>query len=192
MFQPYIGLVIPFAGNFPPAGWMFCQGQELSISEYPELFNLIGTLYGGDGMATFALPDLCGRVAVHAGQAPGMQRYIAGQSGGNEKVFIAVNNLPAHNHAITGGIAGTAQPCSNTPGTLEDATNNYPAIVNSAANQYSSTNDASITMGTTPVSVLTQPAPGAMDEVKDPIYIMSPYLAINYIISITGIWPSMG
>src|SRR5690349_4395002 len=97
----YLGIVVPFAGTKPPPKWMFCMGQELPISEYDELFTLLGNTFGGDGMETFALPNLCGRAAVHAGQGQ-LQNYIAGQTGGNEVVSINVSNLPAHIHKQEG------------------------------------------------------------------------------------------
>jgi microcystin-dependent protein len=84
----FLGLVIPFAGKTPPENWMLCQGQELSIAEHDDLFTLIGNMYGGDGYVTFALPNLCERVAIHAGQGPQLQPYSVGATGGNEKIMI--------------------------------------------------------------------------------------------------------
>ena len=85
MAQPYVGEIRMFAGNFAPAGWMFCEGQLLPISEYETLFNLIGTTYGGDGQSTFALPDLRGRVPIHTGQGPGLSPYFQGQVGADHR-----------------------------------------------------------------------------------------------------------
>src|ERR1700687_960336 len=96
MPQPYVGEIRMFAGNFNPAGWMFCEGQLLPISEYETLFNLIGTTYGGDGRQTFALPDLRGRTPIHVGGASGWQ---PGQAGGEESHTLMASEVPAHQHA---------------------------------------------------------------------------------------------
>src|SRR5512138_3168989 len=101
MAQPYVGEVKMFAGNFAPAGWMFCEGQLLPISEYETLFILIGTTYGGDGQSTFALPDLRGRLPLHNGTDSGGMTYVIGEAGGVESVTLTTNQIPAHNH-ITG------------------------------------------------------------------------------------------
>ena len=93
MAQPYVGEIRMFAGNFAPAGWMFCEGQLLPISEYETLFNLIGTTYGGDGQSTFALPDLRGRIPIHQGNG-----FILAETGGAEEITLTVNQIPAHSH----------------------------------------------------------------------------------------------
>src|ERR1700681_2175481 len=95
MAQPYVGEIRMFAGNFAPAGWMFCEGQLLPISEYDTLFNLIGTTYGGDGQSTFALPDLRGRLPVHFGNG-----FTLAENGGVETVTLTVAQLPAHSHRM--------------------------------------------------------------------------------------------
>lgn len=113
MSQPYVGEIRMFGGNFAPAGWMFCHGQTLPISENETLFQLIGTTYGGDGQETFNLPDLRGRSPVHRGQGPGLsQNYQIGETFGTESVTINVNQLPSHNHALLASTAlgGTANP----------------------------------------------------------------------------------
>src|SRR5437868_3362158 len=98
MSQPFVGEIRMFGGNFAPAGWAFCNGQLLAISENDTLFNLIGTTYGGDGQNTFALPDLRGRVPVHMGQGPGLSNYIIGQNGGVETVTVTIAQIPQHTH----------------------------------------------------------------------------------------------
>src|SRR3954451_14775137 len=98
MAQPYVGEIRMFAGNFAPAGWMFCDGTLLPISDNETLFNLIGTTYGGDGQQTFALPDLRGRVPVH--QGTGQSAYDLAESGGVEQVTLTTQQTPAHNHAL--------------------------------------------------------------------------------------------
>src|SRR6267143_3034579 len=99
MAQPYVGEIRMFAGNFAPAGWMFCEGQLLPISENETLFNLIGTTYGGDGQSTFALPDLRGRVPIHMGTKAGTTYQLA-EKAGEESVTLTVQQIPAHSHAL--------------------------------------------------------------------------------------------
>src|SRR5919202_6439989 len=100
MAQPYVGEIRMFAGNFAPAGWMFCEGQLLPISENETLFQLIGTTYGGDGESTFALPDLRGRIPVHQGSG-----FILAETGGVEQVTLTVNQMPAHGHSLLASAA---------------------------------------------------------------------------------------
>ena len=102
MAQPYVGEIRMFAGNFAPAGWMFCEGQLLPISENETLFQLIGTTYGGDGQSTFALPDLRGRLPIHQGSGPGLSIRQIGESGGAEEVTLTAAQMPAHNHPLLG------------------------------------------------------------------------------------------
>ena len=107
MAQPYVGEIRMFAGNFAPAGWMFCDGQLLPISENETLFQLIGTTYGGDGQSTFALPDLRGRIPLHFGNG-----FTLAEQGGVETVTLTVQQIAAHSHALlaTGNFAGTSSP----------------------------------------------------------------------------------
>jgi microcystin-dependent protein len=98
--QPYVGEIRMFGGNFAPAGWMFCDGQLLPISENETLFNLIGTTYGGDGQTTFALPNLQSRVPIHAGQGPTLSNYQLGEMAGAEAVTLAASQMPVHTHPI--------------------------------------------------------------------------------------------
>src|ERR1700749_2572272 len=100
MAQPYVGEIRMFAGNFAPAGWMFCAGQLLPISEYETLFNLIGTTYGGDGQSTFGLPDLRGRLPIHMGQGVGLSTRFLSETGGVETVTLTLQQLPQHNHSL--------------------------------------------------------------------------------------------
>ena len=107
MAQPYVGEIRMFAGNFAPAGWMFCEGQLLPISENETLFQLIGTTYGGDGESTFALPDLRGRIPIHQGSG-----FILAETGGAEEITLTVSQIPAHSHAMLGtqNLANTTDP----------------------------------------------------------------------------------
>jgi len=98
--EPFVGEISYFAGNFPPRGWAFCDGQLLAISQYDALFSLLGTMYGGDGRTTFALPDMRGRVAIHHGAGPGLSNRVQGAKFGTEVETATVSNLPAHNHAL--------------------------------------------------------------------------------------------
>src|SRR5438876_6502680 len=109
MAQPYVGEIRIFAGNFAPAGWMFCEGQLLPISENETLFNLIGTTYGGDGESTFALPDLRGRLPIHQGNG-----FILAETGGVETVTLTVNQIPVHTHAF---LASSNNASQTTPST---------------------------------------------------------------------------
>src|SRR5512134_879242 len=109
MAQPYVGEIRMFAGNFAPAGWMFCEGQLLPISENETLFQLIGTTYGGDGESTFALPDLRGRLPIHQGNG-----FILAETGGAEEITLTVNQIPAHSHpALASSNTATATAPGN-------------------------------------------------------------------------------
>src|SRR5213083_452775 len=113
MAQPYVGEIRIFAGNFAPAGWMFCEGQLLPISENETLFNLIGTTYGGDGQSTFALPDLRGRIPLHFGNS-----FILAETGGAESVTLTTQQIAAHSHPLlgTGNFADKTSPQGNVAG----------------------------------------------------------------------------
>jgi microcystin-dependent protein len=167
MGQPYVGEIRLFAGNFAPLNWMFCNGALLPIAEYETLFNLIGTTYGGDGQATFALPDLRGRIPIH--QGPG--GFLIGQISGTESVTLTVNQIPAHSHV----------PLSaSTGGTSDSPTGNVWA--NWTGSQYSN-------QGTT-----GQMNSGALTAVggSQPHDNVMPFVAISFIISMFGVFPSQG
>jgi microcystin-dependent protein len=167
MAQPYVGEIRMFAGNFAPAGWMFCEGQLLPISENEVLFNLIGTTYGGDGQSTFALPDLRGRIPIHQGSS-----FVLAQSGGVETVTLTVSQIPAHTHPF---LASANLASGNSPG------NQLPAI----------TQASTITpYGTdAPLVQLSSNAVGAAGG-SQPHDNFQPYLCIDFIISLFGIFPS--
>jgi len=164
MSNPYIGEIRMFGGNFAPVGWLLCQGQLVSISEYDTLFNLIGTTYGGDGVNTFALPNLQSRIPVH--QASG---YPLGMMGGVEQVTLTQTQLPVHTHsaASNGQTAGQTSPTGNFWGT-------------SSIPSYSNVTPTTATMA--PASLT--PAGG-----NQPHDNMPPFLVINFIISLFGIYP---
>src|SRR5438552_732708 len=100
MAQPYVGEIRMFAGNFAPAGWMFCEGQLLPISENETLFQLLGTTYGGDGKSNFALPDMQGNAPMHPGQGPGLSLHDLGETGGSETVSLLESEIPGHSHSF--------------------------------------------------------------------------------------------
>lgn len=176
--DPYLSNVTIFAGNFAPLNWSFCNGALVSIAQNTALFSLIGTIYGGDGQTTFALPDLRGRFAVHPGQGPGLPVFDLGEVGGSENTTLLITNLPAHNHVVTSvtGSPGAYLDAggANAPGGA------VPAIV---TNRYSSISDNP--MAPTIVNTLT-PVVGA----NSPVSNLSPYIAMNYIICVEGIYPS--
>src|SRR5687767_2023867 len=127
MAQPYVGEIRMFAGNFAPAGWMFCEGQLMPISENETLFQLLGTTYGGDGQSTFALPDLRGRVPLHQGNG-----FILAETGGAEEVTLTVNQIPAHAHALLASAdqTNTLNPGGNVIGAPLTATPLFAAPPN--------------------------------------------------------------
>ena len=177
MGQPYIGEIRIFAGNFPPRGWAFCDGQLMAISENDTLFNLIGTTYGGDGQETFGMPDLRGRVPVHQGTQSG-QTYVMGELAGVESVTLTANQMAQHTHALnaasTPGSVGvpTNQTMLSTQGPTGISLNEY--IPYDAANEQVQLSPASLT-----------PTGG-----NQPHDNMQPYLGLNFIISLFGIFPS--
>ncbi|QQR73650.1 MAG: phage tail protein [Holophagales bacterium] len=165
MAQPYVGEIRMFAGNFAPAGWMFCEGQLLPISEYETLFNLIGTTYGGDGQSTFALPDLRGRLPIHQGNG-----FVLAETGGAEEITLTVQQIPAHSHPLlaTSASGTVATPVNNLLAEsvslnpyIQDVTNSNmnPAAISSVGGSQPHTN-------------------------------FQPYLCVDFIISLFGIFPS--
>lgn len=177
--DPYLATVTIFAGNFAPRSWMFCNGQLLAISNYSALFALIGTTYGGDGQTTFALPDLRGRRANHQGQGPGLSYYSIGQAAGSESSTLLTVNLPAHNHVVT-ALTGSPQASTDITGTSTPGNTVVPA-----AGQMIYGKDEGYKMG--PYTGNTNTIPSGSNQ---PISLIGPYLAMNYIIAVEGIFPS--
>ncbi|WP_031431698.1 phage tail protein [Methylomicrobium agile] len=165
MAQPYVGEIRIFAGNFAPSGWLFCEGQLLPISESETLFQLIGTTYGGDGQSTFALPDLRGRLPLHQGNG-----LIMGETGGAEEVTLTVNQIPAHEHPLLASSSGA---------TLSNPVNNVLAESVTISPYIEDTPNGSMN-------------PAAISSVggNQPHNNFQPYLCINFIISLFGIFPS--
>jgi len=170
MAQPYIGEIRMFAGNFAPAGWHFCDGAPMPISENEALFILIGTTYGGDGQTTFNLPDLQSRVPLHMGTNG--NTFVLGESGGSESVTLTTQQIPVHNHALLCAASGGI-PNSNPKDGFWAATDQT---------QYSTVAGAN-PMGTPPM--MSDIAGGSQPHDN-----LMPYLAINFIISLFGLFPS--
>jgi len=165
MAQPYVGEIRMFGGSFAPAGWMFCEGQLLPISENETLFQLIGTTYGGDGESTFALPDLRGRLPMHQGNG-----FILAETGGAEEITLTVNQIPAHTHPF---VASTAVANSNSPANQVIAQSTQRAVYF----------EASTTTNLAPTSI--GPVGGSQPHTN-----FQPYLCVDFIISLFGIFPS--
>lgn len=164
MAQPYIGEIRMFAGNFAPAGWMFCEGQLLPISENDALFTLIGTTYGGDGQETFALPDLRGRVPVHHGNG-----FIQAEMAGVEQVTLTTQQIPAHTHSLLG--SGSTGSSSVPTGSL---------LAKSTSKSIYKTSGTMANLNTMAIV----PVGGSQPHTN-----FQPYLCINFIISLFGLYP---
>jgi len=165
MAQPYVGEIRMFAGNFAPAGWMFCEGQLLPISENETLFQLIGTTYGGDGQSTFALPDLRGRIPLHQGNG-----FILAETGGAEEITLTVNQIPAHSHPLLASSNSAAT--ANASGNVLAQIPTYTPYISAPPNTPMS-----------PVSIA--PVGGSQPHTN-----FQPYLCVDFIISLFGIFPS--
>jgi microcystin-dependent protein len=168
MAQPYVGEIRMFAGNFAPAGWMLCEGQLLPISENQTLFQLIGTTYGGDGQSTFALPDLRGRLPLHQGNG-----FVLAETGGAEEITLTVNQIPAHSHQP---LATSNQASATAPGGSET----FARAIASTITPY----------GTDAPSTNMNPQMIGSVGGSQPHTNFQPYLCINFIISLFGIFPS--
>lgn len=171
MSEPFVGEVRMFAGNFAPPGWALCDGQLLAVTQNDALFSLLGTIYGGDGESTFGLPDLRGRVPIHAGSGPGLSPRPLGAKGGAENVTLTVNQLPSHDHGPVRASRGTG--VSNSP------TNKLPA--NSPSSDLWIEDTATANLSTAALSNVG----GSRSHTN-----LMPFLCINYIIALFGIYPS--
>lgn len=174
MSEPFVGEIRMFAGNFAPRGWAFCDGQLLAVSQNDALFSLLGTIYGGDGRTTFGLPDLRGRIPLHAGSGPGLSPRRLGAKSGSETETLTVNQLPSHTHDMpvsNAAVATQKNPSGRTLATLppggalyEGPSETMDATLNSAA------------IGNTG---------GSRSHTN-----LMPFICINYIIALFGIYPS--
>ncbi len=171
MSEPFIGEIRMFGGNFAPRGWALCDGQLLAISQNNALFAILGTIYGGDGRTTFGLPDLRGRVPLSSGTGPGLAPRSLGLPGGAEAVALTSNTTPSHAHSPTAKAHSTgADSTTPTNGSL-------------AVSPAYSTAGANAAMGTTSASVDPAGSGTAHNNVQ-------PFLVINYIVALFGVFPS--
>ena len=167
MAQPYVGEIRMFAGNFAPAGWMFCEGQLLPIAENEVLFQLIGTTYGGDGQETFQLPDLRGRIPIHIGN-----NHILAEAGGVESVTLSVNQIPAHTHPLL---------ASQDAGSQSNAGNQVLAAQSPVSIYRPNAVAPSAAMHASSVSIVGGSQPHEN---------MQPFLCVDFIISLFGLFPN--
>jgi microcystin-dependent protein len=163
--EPFYGEIVMFAGNFAPRGWAFCNGQLLSIAQNTALFSILGTTYGGNGVTTFALPDLRGRAPMHFGQGPGLSNRNLGEQDGTETVALTQQQMPSHTHTLNGstGAVNTTRPTGAVP---------------AKGGSYST------------ASPDTQMTPPALVGGSQPHDNMQPSLAVSFIIALEGIFPS--
>jgi microcystin-dependent protein len=178
MSQPFLGQIALFPYTFAPRGWALCQGQLLSISQNTALFSLLGTMYGGNGQTTFALPDLQGRVPISAGQGPGLSSYTQGEEGGVETVSLLASENASHNHALN---------VTTDNGTVVTASGNQLARPFSGSR--SSANTGLIYSAAAPNTSL---APNALSITGGnlPHNNIQPYQCLNYCIALQGIYPA--
>ncbi len=170
--QPFVGQILLVGFNFNPPGWFYCQGQLVPISDYPALYNLLGTTFGGNGQTNFALPDLRGRVPIHQGTGAGIGTYIMGQIGGTESVTLGLSNYPAHNHQFLAASqnSNASSPSGNAIGGGLAAFNDTGAVL------------GQLTQGT-----ITMSAGGSQPHEN-----RQPLLVMNWLIAFNGVYPSQG
>lgn len=170
MSEPFVGEIRMFAGNFAPRGWAFCDGQLLAVSQNDALFSLFGTIYGGDGRTTFGLPDLRGRIPIHAGSGPGLSPRRLGAKGGAENVTLTVNQLPSHGHNFR-AVTGPADRTSPDAATVAESVTNdiYNVEI--------------------PDSPLSSSAVSKVGGSRSHTNLM-PFLCIHFIVALFGIYPS--
>ena len=170
MSEPFVGEIRMFAGNFAPRGWAFCDGQLLAVSQNDALFSLLGTIYGGDGRTTFGLPDLRGRIPIHAGDGPGVSSRRLGAKGGSEKVTLTTQELPPHGHTYGG---------TNSDAVRTDPIGSFPA--RSAGDRYKAGNAVRVAMNGQSLANTG----GSQSHTN-----LMPFLCIHFIIALFGIYPS--
>ena len=182
MGQPFLGQIIMFGGTFQIAGWAFCNGQLVPIDQNPALYNLIGTTYGGDGITTFALPNLQSRVAIHQGTGTGLSTYVIGQLAGTENVTLNTQQIPQHNHSFsasgTTAVSGGQSPTANTlPGRPSQISTGYLYVADNGSQPPPTAN--ALASGACSLTGGNIPHPNLM-----------PTLCVTYIIALQGIYPS--
>ena len=177
--EPFIGQICLFGFDYAPTGWALCNGQTLSIAQNSALYSLLGTRYGGDGVSSFMLPNLQGRVPLGQGTGTGLSPYTMGEQGGNQTVTISTAQLPAHNHMLTG--SGNAAAASTLNGNVLASSNGStsgeePVTVNA--------------YGPAGETVNADPSAISSTGGNQPVDVRQPYLVLNYCIALQGIWPS--
>ena len=172
MSNPFVGEIRLFAGNFAPSGWALCDGELLSIAENAVLFSLLGTTYGGDGQTTFALPDLRGRLPIHRGSGPGLSSRTIGENGGAETVTLTVNQLPAHTHPMMAASSLSSDP-------------------NPQSKVLAESRGMDVYLDDVPSTSMAASAVAAVGG-SQPHDNTMPFLCVNFIISLFGIFPSQG
>ena len=177
MSSPFLGEIRAFGFNFAPKGWTMCNGQQLSIQQNAALFSLLGTQYGGNGVTTFALPDLRGRTAVNQGQGPGLSSYVIGEVTGTETVTLISTQMPQHNHlwAANNALGDHPSPLNNFLSGAKIPTNNTPVPT------YAAPGGATVPLATAMIG---------LNGGNQPHQNMQPYLVVTYCIALQGIFPS--
>ena len=172
MSEPFVGEIRMFAGSFAPRGWALCNGQLMAVSQNDALFSLLGTIYGGDGRTTFGLPDIRGRIPLHAGSGPGLSERKLGSKSGSEKIILDIKQLPSHTHQLTGN-STDATDAKPTGKVLANISGGAPSLYNNGGNALSLSSKSVVADG------------GSNSHTN-----MMPAICINYIISLFGIYPS--
>ena len=174
MSDPFIGQITMFGGNFAPRGWAFCDGQLLAISQNTALFSILGTTYGGDGVSTFALPDLRGRASIHPGHGPGLSQYHLGEKGGAETVTLTTAQIPSHSHALN---------INSSNGNTANGTNAVLAGFGTSAPPVGNFTSSAPNAAASATSISNTGGSQAHSNVQ-------PFLCVNFIIATVGIYPS--
>ena len=175
----YIGEIRIFGGNYAPKNWAFCHGQTVKISDYTTLFAVIGTLYGGDGRTTLALPDFRSRTPFCVGTGPGLRPYVIGQRGGVEEVQLNTTEIPSHSH---NAIAEIKIPCNKGNGSVDTPVNSFQAVDTGRPKEFSDTSDSYMASFDNDVTVDKSGG-------NQPHYNIPPYIGMHYIICLEGLYP---
>ena len=184
--NPFMGQLMLFAGNFAPRGWAFCNGQLLSIDAYSALFSILGTTYGGDGRTTFALPDLRSRVPIHPGTGAGLPSYSLGQKVGAPTHSLTIQEMPAHNHTVTGSVKlQVADDASDSFQANSDALG-----ANTSNREFIYKNNPTFNNGNELAGMDSSGLNTANNGGGSSFNIVQPSLGVNYIIALTGSYPS--
>lgn len=189
MINPFLAQIEIFAGNFAPRGWAFCEGQLLPISQYSALFSILGTTYGGDGRTTFGLPDLRGRSGMHPGHGPGLSARKLGQKIGVETTTLNSTQLAAHNHIAINRLTGVAAiEVNEEEGEEASPSSGFLAKTPSGNSYYLDESDGNFLAGTSgdiggSMNIINSGASSAYNN-------RQPFLGLNYVIALQGVFPS--